>query len=74
MKNNITIPDWLNREEISVYYRLPRAFLDLWLSPERASEFKAKVSAIPQMPHLKTPSLLFHGPSVKAWLLTYFQK
>lgn len=56
----------VDREELQVYLRLERVFIDRWT--------KAGAGGIPPMPHLVGlgRATKFHLPSVEAWLLKHF--
>lgn len=61
-------------EGIMERFDLSRPFIGQWTSDAAAEAFAAGTSKIPQMPHLHAPTLRFHVPSVREWLLTHFQK
>jgi predicted DNA-binding transcriptional regulator AlpA len=57
----------VTREELAVFRRLERPFIDRWIAAGEGS--------IPQMPHLPDlgRGVRFHLPSVDEWLLSNFQ-
>jgi predicted DNA-binding transcriptional regulator AlpA len=57
----------VTRDELTVYRRLERQFIDRWMAAGEGS--------IPQMPHLPDlgRGVRFHLPSVDEWLLSHFQ-